>query len=270
MEKNQYLKEIVIKQVMRRKSESPQVKNVQEWLMLHKRVTPALTYNIDIDGDYGVNTENAVRQFQEEKNLGVDGIVGQNTFRELVAPLKNAFTVITSTQTIRDLIVGYAKQHEKFHPYEIGGMNAGPWVRSYMDGVDGKKMLWCMGFVQTIMDQAYSTVNRDFTEAIPHSFSCDEVANKGKSSTGKYAGRYIKNSDARNNPEVIQPGDIFLRFDPKNINDWTHTGIILSITGTVMHTMEGNTNEQGSREGVMVRGLDRDLKDGNYDIYRTV
>src|SRR5262249_2137286 len=130
---------------------------------------------------------------------------------------------------------------------------------------EGKKMLWCMGFVQGIMDQAFFTVNQDFTTAMPHSYSCDEVANKGKAN-----GRFVSNADARKNPAVIQPGDIFLRFDPANPFDWTQKRIIISIKGTEMGTMEGNTNEQGSREGVKVGALKRNLTTENLDIYRTI
>lgn len=42
-------------------------------------------YNIDIDGIFGQSTDNIVRQFQSDRGLAVDGIVGKNTFRKLFA-----------------------------------------------------------------------------------------------------------------------------------------------------------------------------------------
>lgn len=40
-------------------------------------------YNISVDADFGINTENAVRDFQSKNNLSVDGITGPNTFTKL-------------------------------------------------------------------------------------------------------------------------------------------------------------------------------------------
>jgi peptidoglycan hydrolase-like protein with peptidoglycan-binding domain len=40
-------------------------------------------YSIEIDGFFGALTEAAVKAFQNQRNLVVDGIVGQNTWREL-------------------------------------------------------------------------------------------------------------------------------------------------------------------------------------------
>ena len=45
------------------------------------------------------------------------------------------------------------------------------------------------------------------------------------------------------------PGSIFLVPHPTNSGDWTHTGLISGGDGTVFHTIEGNTNDSGSREG---------------------
>jgi hypothetical protein len=42
-----------------------------------------LALNIDADGIFGPNTEKAVREFQEQKQLAVDGIVGSNTWEKL-------------------------------------------------------------------------------------------------------------------------------------------------------------------------------------------
>jgi murein L,D-transpeptidase YcbB/YkuD len=39
---------------------------------------------VTVDGDFGPKTEAAVRAYQKEKNLAVDGIVGPQTWRALV------------------------------------------------------------------------------------------------------------------------------------------------------------------------------------------
>lgn len=40
-------------------------------------------YKIAVDGDFGVNTENAVKDYQQSNGLTVDGVAGKNTFTKL-------------------------------------------------------------------------------------------------------------------------------------------------------------------------------------------
>lgn len=43
-----------------------------------------LGYSLSIDGDFGSGTEKAVKQFQRDNSLSVDGIAGKDTFNKLV------------------------------------------------------------------------------------------------------------------------------------------------------------------------------------------
>ncbi len=64
-------------EVLRRGSESSAVLFLQRLLLSY-------LYPINsLDGDFGPNTEQAVRAFQSENGLSVDGIVGRNTWRAL-------------------------------------------------------------------------------------------------------------------------------------------------------------------------------------------
>jgi len=42
-------------------------------------------YDVDVDGQYGQATTDAVKRYQDAKNIGVDGITGEDTFKALVA-----------------------------------------------------------------------------------------------------------------------------------------------------------------------------------------
>jgi hypothetical protein len=61
-------------------SEGEQVKTLQR-LIIAKGYKLA---QYGADGDFGAETEGAVRQFQSDNKLGVDGIVGQNTWNKLL------------------------------------------------------------------------------------------------------------------------------------------------------------------------------------------
>jgi hypothetical protein len=264
MNKVHYRTEITLQEVLRPKSKHPQVKNIQEWLNLNRYNDPNWKYIVTVDGEYGGQTEQIVRMFQQSKGLQVDGIVGAATFRELTKPMRDAFTRIKDNNDLQKLIVAYAEQHLKNNPKELYNSNKGPWVRAYMDGLEGKEWAWCMGFAQTILDQAFFTVGQNFLNVMPRTFSCDVVAQKGKENK-----RFIHNSFIKGKPENIFSGDLFLVRNPKNQFDWTHTGVVTAVEDEWIHTIEGNTNDEGSREGFEVcRRMRNYGKNDNIDIYR--
>lgn len=65
---------------LKKGSKGAEVKTVQ-------RILKALGYNVGgtgVDGDFGANTESAVKKFQKDKGLTADGIVGANTWTKLL------------------------------------------------------------------------------------------------------------------------------------------------------------------------------------------
>ncbi|NJM70459.1 MAG: peptidoglycan-binding protein [Scytonema sp. RU_4_4] len=46
-----------------------------------------LGHQVEVDGIFGEATENAVKKFQQDNNLAVDGIVGPQTGRQLSVAL---------------------------------------------------------------------------------------------------------------------------------------------------------------------------------------
>lgn len=54
-----------------------------------------------------------------------------------------------------------------------------------------------------------------------------------------------------------QPGDIFIQDHGHGLG---HTGFVESVIGDTIHTIEGNTNDTGSREGYEVCRRIRDIK----------
>jgi hypothetical protein len=260
MIKKHYLKEINIAKPVKTGSKGEDVKKVQEWLNLWRVYDKNWYNNVTVDGDFGWQSSEAVKEFQQKRGLTVDGIVGPKTFRIIVQPMVSAFTYVIGDD-LRQLIEDYAVQHLENEPRELYNNNQGPWVRAYMDGNEGRPWAWCMGFVQTILDQAFFSLGKNFTSIMPKTYSCDVVGEYGKEK-----GTLIRNAQLRSNPELIEKGDVFLIV--KTPNDWTHTGIVTGVADDWILTIEGNTNDEGSREGFEVCRRKRNFRRTNIDIVK--
>ncbi len=267
MIKQHYLQELNIQSPYVKKGDSgTDVKRVQEWIKLWHINNRDFDAAISIDADFGNGTLRAVKKFQTyKKELAVDGIVGDKTWRALTEPLLNAFSLVDKSN-INQLILAYAKAHEKAGAHEFWP-NKGPWVRAYMDGHEGRSYPWCMGFVQTVLDQAYSTLGQNFTDYATYTYGCDQLAAYGIKNNLLIEKENLKNEDVE---KEIKPGDVFLKFKLRSngTKDWTHTGFVYKVTGTIIETIEGNSNDEGSREGVETCFNKRDFAKQNLDFYK--
>ena len=95
---------------------------------------------------------------------------------------------------------------------------------------------------------------------MPLSYSCDTIGTTGLQK--KILTRY---QTARTNPSLIQPGDLFLL--QKSTYDWFHTGIVISVQGDTIETIEGNTNSDGSSNGNAVLNRIRNFKQSKIDFF---
>lgn len=225
-----------------------EVEKIQAWLSLNG-------LGLKIDGDFGSATDYAVKKFQEAKNLKVDGVVGKKTFGKLVMPMSNALKEMPkSNKSLGKMVVSYAKQHLKQHPREMGGQNKGPWVRLYMKGNEGTAWPWCAGFVSFILNQACDTLGVSLP--LKTSFSCDFLA-----VSAKEKGIFLRGSKASDRKKIT-PGSLFL--ERRTSTDWIHTGIVIGAEDEVFLTIEGNTNDEGSREGYEVCSRIRGYKSKDF------
>jgi len=230
------MKDLVLDKDHKKGNKGEKVRLIQEWLCLHG-------FHICIDGDFGPATDYVVRQFQRRKGLKVDGIVGKNTFARLILPMTDALRPIPREEkSLGQMVVAYAKQHLEQHPREIGGQNKGPWVRLYMKGNEGPASPWCAGFVCSILEQACQSLSMPLP--IKSSVSCDALATNAKEK-----GIFLSESKITNRRQIT-PGSFFLR--RRTPKDWVHTGIVIRAEDEFFHTIEGNTNDDGSREGYEV------------------
>jgi hypothetical protein len=218
------------------------VKRIQEWLSFHGLVTA-------IDGDFGPATEKAVLRFQTMQSLPATGTVDKPTFIALTRPLRELLApILSEPDSLSEAIVEVARRHLQVHPVEIGGPNAGPWVRFYMRGQEGKECLWCAGFACTVLRQASETIGSDLP--VTYQTSCDRLAEEAQESQCFLSGGAIE--DNRIQVERIKPGSLFLVRNLRNARDWIHTGVVMEANEESFTTIEGNTNSSGSSNGFEV------------------
>jgi hypothetical protein len=200
---------------------------------------------IEVIGIFGPKTTNAVRLFQathRDQNgnpLEIDGKIGSVTwailFGEQIKPVVHASTNPLLTQALNVAISQIGVMEDP------PGSNKGKKVEEYLAsvGLDGGQF-WCAAFVYWCFQKACeSTGKRNPLLKTGH---CMTHWNK---STAKKT----LAADAMNNPMLITPGQIFI------INTGGasgHTGIIERVEGGFIHTIEGNSNPEGSSNGIGV------------------
>lgn len=199
----------------------------------------------------------AVKDFQGREGLRETGEVDRETFEALVRPLRNSLqNPLVMSVPFGEAVSAFAHQHLAQHPREVGGDNRGPWVRLYMDGRDGRDFLWCAGFVRFCLRQAAEAMGA--TMPINGSTSCDNLAAQGRE-----AGLFVSERDAT--PDRITPGAIFL--NRKSARDWTHTGLVIEAHDGFFTTIEGNTNDDGSRNGYEVCSRRRSYQKRDFIVF---
>lgn len=227
--------ELAIDHVCKRGERSRAVRRIQEWLVLNGQA-------VATDGAFGPATEAAVRRFQQLHGLKADGVVRKDTFDTLVEPMEAALAPLTRAPAqLGACVVAHARRHLEQHPREVGGENAGPWVRLYMDGHEGPEWRWCAGFASFVLRQACATLERPLP--MPVSFSCDVLATNARAKDLLVPGRGAR-------PDRVVPGSLFLV--RRTTSDWVHVGIVLKSDQESMRTVEGNTNDSGSPDGFEV------------------
>lgn len=129
----------------------------------------------------------------------------------------------------------WARAHLSKNPHEVGGQNMGPWVRLYTRGHQGVSYPWCMAFVSYIMYQTCYARGKE--PKLFYSLGCEGTYNEAH-----------KKGLTIDEPKE---GCIFLLRDSNGHH--MHAGIVEKVpNASAVITIEGNTNDGGSREGYKV------------------
>ncbi len=208
--------------------------------------------NLEGTGTYGVKTKNAVKLFQAThmdqfgNPLEVDGHVGSLTW----ATLFGTESIVTTDTAPNNLLTETLKVAVK----QLGvmedppGSNKGPVVDQYLASVGlPSGLFWCAAFVYWGFDKASTTLGKKNPL-----FKTGHVMTHWNKTTGKK----ITTDEAVNKPSLIKPGHIFIMNTGGAAG---HTGIVEKVEGGFIHTIEGNSNNAGSRNGIGVFRLQRKI-----------
>ena len=102
---------------------------------------------------------------------------------------------------------------------------------------------WCAGFVTFIHQQA---AHHEMKMPLKQTFSCDELA-----VTPKQQGHLFPEKIGQRMRKMALSAGMPV-FELQIPGDWTHTGIVTAFHPEHMETIEGNTNIDGSRNGIAV------------------
>lgn len=207
---------------------------------------------IDADGDFGSKTRDAIKLFQSRftdadgNPLKVDGEIGSLTWGALFG-VKSVPTVNTSPSRLIKEVLAFAATQIGVRERPLGS-NRGPEVDQYLRAVGldpaDDSFAWCVAFTHFCYLKAAEKLGVNN----PH-IKTAGVLDHWNKANGKPGVKRVVSNDAINDPGLVKPGALFIISTGSGLG---HSGIVVSSSGGLMVTIEGNTNDGGSRNGIGV------------------
>lgn len=218
---------------------------------------------IDVDGDFGDQTDNAVRLFQirhpdaDGQPLVVDGEVGPVTWARLFGT--RTVPQVVTAEGLAAAVLDVARGELDVRESPLGS-NRGPRVDEYvrLTGLEPSGQFpWCVCFVFFCFHTAAEKLGK--TNPMIKTAGVLDLWNKA----GQNGVTRVTLAKAKNNPALVKPGHIFV-IDTGKPGGAGHAGLVEQVAGGKLVTIEGNTNDGGSREGIGVfRRSQRHIADIN-------
>lgn len=219
-------------------------------LAMQKRLNAVRCGPIVEDGRFGPETLEAVELFQARsvdevgRPLLVDGKVGHHTWAALFAvPITEVITAPSLLLT-RALAAAQSQLGVMESPL---GSNRGPQVNEYLRSVGldpgSGSYAWCAAFVYWCFNQAALAMT------VENPVICTAGVMDHWNRAGAAGVHRLSTAECCNTPDLVKPGMIFILSTGGGNG---HTGLVEKVRGLYLTTIEGNTNENGSRQGIGV------------------
>lgn len=232
--------------ILKKGSNEPQITVVARRLA-------ALGFAIDAAAsEFGSQLVSVVRLFQslhsgpDGRPLLCDGEIGPLTWAALfpdsvrAQPIVQESNIATAALGFAISQLGVMEQPE--------GSNRGPEIDVYNVAADAPLgSFWCMSFVHFCFDQAARNIG--LANPFPHTAGCLQAWQ-----LASRARKTISKAEALADLSKIKPGVVFILDHGGGLG---HTGFVKSCIGGTLRTVEGNSNPNGSSNGIGVFELSR-------------
>ncbi len=213
------------------------------------------------DPNFGPKMKQLVKLFQARhvdatgRTLRQDGEVGSLTWVALFGNI-SVTTSDTATDAFLAQVLAVAAREEAKHVREVPvNSNRGPEVEQYQQRAGASPGdPWCCAFAYWCCDEAAHVTGR--TNPMVRTAGCLDHWNRAPSRGAKR----ILSSAAKADPSMVKPGMIFIIDHGAGKG---HTGLVESVAGGLLTTVEGNTDASKTREGGGVYRLGRKVGEIN-------
>ena len=205
---------------------------------------------VAVDGVFGPETLDAIELFQARSvdardiPLRVDGQLGPLTWSALFGSELTPGPPPASALLADTLVVAAKEIGIREDPL---GSNRGPRIDQYLRsaGLDPTtgSYPWCAAFVYWCFDQAAGRL------AVRNPVVKTTGVLDHWNRAGSLGIPRLSSVECMAQPSLVSPGMIFIILTSSGNG---HTGLVDSVRGLYLDTIEGNTNEGGSREGIGV------------------
>lgn len=191
-----------------------------------------------------------IKSVQRSLGIQADGIDGRITWTAISSALRELREDIGLTSVAEDMV---KLAQAEIGVSEVDGTNCGERVNEYKSAtwLDSEKgWPWCAGFICWLVREAIKNSSVDFKR--PQTAGAWDFENWARDQDGKGVDLY-KPVTSGNRP-YVRAGDIV-------VFQFSHIGLAISEEnrGGYIQTIEGNTNDAGSREGGSVLEKTRNI-----------